>query len=306
MPELPEVQTIVNELKKKVVGKKITDVWGDWAKTFRQAGGLKNFQKKTKNRKILNIGRRAKYIVIDLEGPSPRRSLRRSAGKTILIHQKISGHLLYGKWERENGKWRSKISGPLKDDRRNQYIRVVFFLNNGYQLALSDLRRFGKVILVNDDRIETLKEIKELGPEPLEISFNQFKKLFESAGRRKRGRLKQVLMDQTFIASIGNIYSDEILWDAGYHPLSRVEKLKERDLKKIYKSMKNILLKAIKYQGDSIDDYRLPSGKKGRYQEIQKAYQQTGKKCAKGDGGIIKRLKIAGRSAHFCPVHQEF
>lgn len=296
MPELPEVQTIVDELRKKIIGKKITDVWGDWPKTFKQAGGLKNLKKKTKNKKIIRIYRRAKYIGIDIEGK-----------KTILIHQKISGHLLYGKWKRnknrgegDNQKWTSAIPGPLKDDSRNYYIRVIFFLNNGYQIGFSDLRRFGKVILVADDKVNDLKEMKELGPEPLEINFSQFKSLFE----KKKGRIKQVLMDPKFISGIGNIYGDEILWDAGYQPESRVEKLKDDDLKKIFTSIKKILKKAIKYQGDSMDDYRLPSGEKGRYQEIQKAYQQTGKKCKKRDGGIIKRIKIGARSAHFCPVHQ--
>lgn len=290
MPELPEVQTIADYLKKKIIGLKIADVWADKEKPFRQAGGLKNFLKEVKNKKIVDIRRRAKFVIVDLEGP-----------KTIFIHQKISGHLLYGQWQKTNGQWRAKKSGPLRDDPQNKYLRIIFFLNNGYQLALSDLRRFGKVMLVSDKEIENLKEIKKLGPEPLEISFNQFKNLFS----KKMGRLKPVLMDPHFIAGIGNIYSDEILWDAGYHPLARVEKLKEKDLKKIFDSTRKILQKAIKYQGDSMDDYRLPSGEKGRYQKVQNVYQQTGKKCKKKDGGIIQRLKIAGRSAHFCPRHQK-
>ena len=305
MPELPEVETIARELKKKIIGLKITDVWADKEKPFKQSGGLKSFLKEAKNKKIVDVRRRAKFIVIDLEGP-----------KSIFVHQKISGHLLYGKWETISpearllgaGFWASAISGPLKDDRQNGYIRFMLFLNNGYQLALSDLRRFGKVMLVGDKEVENLKELKKLGPEPLEIKFNEFKNLFNPSTKlraRKKGRLKPVLMDPFFIAGIGNIYSDEILWDAGYHPLKRVEKLKEKDLQKIFNSMIKVLNKAIKYQGDSIDDYRLPNGEKGHYQKIQNAYQQTGKKCKKRDGGVIQRIKVAGRSAHFCPVHQK-
>ena len=192
------------------------------------------------------------------------------------------------------------IHGPLEQDRQNGYIRFILYLNNGYQLGLSDLRRFGKVILVDDDKVGDLKEIRELGPEPLEINFNRFSKLFE----RKKGRLKQVLMDPTFIAGIGNIYADEILWASGLHPLSRVENLGQNDLKKIYKNTVAILKKAIKYQGSRMDDYRLPSGKKGKFQDVQNAYQKTGQKCKKKDGGIIKRLVIGARSAHFCPRHQ--
>src|SRR3989344_2785053 len=200
MPELPEVETIVRDLRKKIVGLKITDVWADWPKTLKQAGGIDGFKKQVKNKKILSVRRRAKYIVMDIEGK-----------KTIFIHQKISGHLLYGKWKLSKGVWLSQISGPLKEDRQNGYIRFVLVLDNGYQLALSDLRRFGKVILVDDDKVKDLKEIRDLGPEPLEISFKIFEALFNPPSprlrRAKKGRIKQVLMDPTFIAGIGNIYS---------------------------------------------------------------------------------------------------
>ncbi len=298
MPELPEVETIVRELRKKIIGLKITDAWADWPKTLKQAGGIDGFKKQVRGKKILSIRRRAKYIIMDIEGD-----------KTLFIHQKMSGHLLYGKWKLRKGVWISQIPGPLKDDRQNGYIRFMLMLNNGYQLALSDLRRFGKVILVDDDKVKDLKEISGLGPEPLEISFKQFQNLFSyytgQTSIKKRGRIKQVLMDQTFIAGIGNIYADEILWDADYHPLTRTENLNGNDLNKIFNSTVKILKRAIKYQGSSVDDYRMPSGKKGRFQNIQNAYQNTGKKCKKKDGGVIERLKLGGRSAHFCPKHQK-
>lgn len=289
MPELPEVETIVRELRKKVVGLKISDAWVDWPKTLKQAGGIESFKKQVRGKKILSVRRRAKYIIMDIEG-----------AKTLFVHQKISGHLLYGKWKMVNGKWESVIPGPLKNDRQNGYIRFILYLHNGYQLALSDLRRFGKVILVDDDKVQDLREIRELGPEPLEMTFAQFRKLFE----RKRGRIKQVLMDPTFIAGIGNIYADEILWASGLHPLSRADNLDEKDLKKIYANTVGILKQAIKYKGSSMEDYRMPSGRKGRFQDIQNAYQKTGQKCKKKDGGVIQRMTIAARSAHFCPKHQ--
>lgn len=298
MPELPEVETIVRELRKKVVGLKITDAWVDPRRPVNTGvgAGWAKIKKELKNKKILNIRRRAKYIIMDIEG-----------SKTLFIHQKISGHLLYGKWKMSKGVPVSAVSGPLKEDRQNGYIRFILYLNNGYQLGLSDLRRFGKVILVDDDKIKDLKEISGLGPEPLEINFSRFKKLFDpSSGfrARKKGRLKQVLMDPAFIAGIGNIYADEILWASGLHPLSRVENLHEKDLKRIYADTVRILKKAIKYQGSSMDDYRMPSGKKGKFQDVQNAYQLTGKACKKRDGGVIQRLKLGGRSAHFCPKHQ--
>ncbi|MDO8496569.1 MAG: DNA-formamidopyrimidine glycosylase [bacterium] len=289
MPELPEVETIVRELRKKIVGLRITDFWSDRDKPVIQAGGVAKFKKEIKNKKILSIVRRAKFIVIDLEGD-----------KSLFIHQKISGHLMYGGWELKKNLWLSKISGPLKEERENGYIRYIWGLSNGYQLAMSDLRRFSRVILVRDKDISNLREIRDLGPEPLEVSSDKFGKLFKN----KRGNLKPVLMDPFFIVGIGNIYSDEILWDSGFHPLSRVENLRRNDLKKIFLSTQRILKKAIAAKGSSVDDYRMPSGEKGRYQEMEKAYQQTGKKCSKKDGGVIKRLKVGGRSAHFCSKHQ--
>ena len=289
MPELPEVETIVRELRKKIISLKITDFWSDKEKPVIQAGGVVKFKKEIKNKKILRIIRRAKFIVIDLEGD-----------KSLFIHQKISGHLMYGKWELKNSRWLSKIAGPLKDERENGYIRYIWTLSNGYQLAMSDLRRFSRVILVKDRDVSNLREIRDLGPEPLEINLEKFRELFKN----KRGNIKPVLMDPFFIVGIGNIYSDEILWDSGFHPLSRVEKLREDDLKKIFISTQKILKKAIAAKGSSIDDYRTPSGTKGSYQEMEKAYQQTNKKCSRKDGGLIKRLKVGGRSAHFCSQHQ--
>jgi len=181
---------------------------------------------------------------------------------------------------------------------------------------MSDLRRFSKIVLVKDKDVSGLPEIKKLGPEPLEISFNEFKKLFVPStkpprhssgqvGARKKGRIKQVLMDPFFIAGIGNIYADEILWHSGLHPQSRVENLSDADLKKIFNFMVKILKNAINLGGSSVDDYRTPSGEKGEYQNQTKAYQHEGERCFKKDGGIIKRIKLGSRSAHFCSIHQK-
>lgn len=303
MPELPEVQTTVGYLNKKLVGLRFKDVWTDWPKTFRRAGGFENFKKAIKGKKILSVKRRAKFIVIDIEGQF-----------SIFIHQKLSGHLLYGKWKwvkgekgepglaaDGKGKWVSALPGAIKDDRENGYIRTLWDLSNGWQLGFSDLRRFGAVILVKDNDVSKLPEIRKLGPEPLDIALKQFRELFHN----KKGRIKQVLMDPFFIAGIGNIYADEILWATGIHPLSRAENLTEKDIANIYREMQRILKHAIKLGGSSVDDYRMPSGEKGGYQDIKKAYQREGEKCEKRDGGVIKRIQFGGRSSHFCPKHQK-
>lgn len=311
MPELPEVETIVKDLDKIVRGLKITDIWIDpppfpriypeqakinkkrrgagWPKMVKKPS-YSEFIKQIKNRKILKARRRAKYILIDL-----------SRNKTLIIHQKISGHLLFGKWVIKGKQVKILSNGPLKDDPQNRFIRLIFYLNNGKQLGLSDLRRFAKVLLVDTDKINNLQEIKELGPEPLDKKFT-FKK-FKEILQNKRGKTKQVLMNQNIIAGIGNIYSDEILFEAKTHPLKQIQELKEDDLERIYNSIKKILRRAIVLRGDSMSDYRDIKGRKGRYQEVQKVYQREGQKCYRC-GGIIKRIKISGRSAHFCATCQ--
>ena len=304
MPELPEVQTIVNDLKKKVVGRRIKDIWTDWPKYFR---GLseKNFRKHVIGKKIISIERRAKNILFHL-----------SDNHLMLIHQKLSGHLLYGKWQMvpmakpsrildkvgTNGKWMSVVRGPLLEDRNNQYIRLIFFLDNGQMLALSDLRRFAKVLCGKREEIYNLPDLKKLGPEPLDPKFT-FKR-FEELFKKKKGRIKQVLMDPNFISGIGNIYADEILWTAKIHPLVRAEELNRTKFKSIYQAMRKILKKALKSRGSSIDDYRDALGRRGRYDLVLSAYQREGEPC-KRCRTKIKRLKIGGRSAHFCPRCQK-
>ncbi len=285
MPELPEVQTIVSDLKKPLVGLKITDVWTD-------ISAFRKIEKDVVGRKILGIRRRGKNILIGL-----------SAGKTLLIHQRMTGHLLYGLWGLKDHEWQSKISGPLLNDSKNKFLHLIFNLSNAKQLALSDLRKFAKVLVWPTDKLDKLSDIAKLGPEPLEPLFD-FKKFCEILAD-KRGKIKTVLMNQEIIAGIGNIYSDEILWEAGIHPFRSVEKLSEEKLRNIFNAMKKVLGRAIEAKGDSMSDYRRPSGEKGGYQEIQNAYQMTGQKCRKKDGGVIKRIKLAGRSAHFCPIHQK-
>ncbi len=312
MPELPEVQTIVSDLQKVLPGLKIAGVWTDWEKMFPARGGsalggknvsFENFKKEIVGEKILNVLRVGKNILIELTG-----------GKTILVHQKMTGHFLYGNWERMGppaGGWISKEKGPIRDDPQNRFIHLVFNLSNTKQLALSDLRKFAKVLLWPTAKLSELKDINNLGPDPTGPDFD-FKKFQErlvgppKLGKAsKKGKIKTVLMDQSVFAGIGNIYSDEILWLTGIHPLKQVPSLTQENLKAIFNSTKNILKKAIEARGTSDSDYRDPSGQKGHYQEMLYAYGLEGEKCQKNDGGIIARLKIGGRSAHFCPVHQK-
>ncbi|MBI2676937.1 MAG: DNA-formamidopyrimidine glycosylase [Candidatus Yanofskybacteria bacterium] len=298
MPELPEVETIVRDLNKKVAGLKFMDFWTDWPKSVK-THKLTDFISEIKERKILRAHRRAKYIMLDL-----------SEGKTLIIHQKISGHLLYGKWKIADGKPVADVEGPIKTDPYNRFVRHIFYLSNGHMLGFSDVRRFGKIFLGDTEKIENINEIGKLGPEPISTPSTRFHLVltlekFKEIMKKKKGLIKRVLMDPFTIAGIGNIYADEILWYAGVSPLRKADKLKDVELKAIFKSVRLVLEKAIKAKGDSEQDYRTLDGEFGGYQKLQKAYQQTGEKCQKKDGGVIKRVVINNRSAHFCPVHQK-
>lgn len=312
MPELPEVQTIVFDLNKVLPGLYVRDFWCDWKKMIKAPKSLEEFRKNIIGKKILGLRRRGKNILIDLSGEF-----------TLLIHQKMTGHFLYGKYRlkiqhfhsvgsREKGKklkndkntvWEAAEAGPLRDDPYNQHIHLILNLSNGKCLALSDVRKFAKAMLVKTEQAENLKELKTLGIDPTDKDFNL--KQFKEIAAKKSGRIKQVLMDQKNISGIGNIYADEILWEAGAHPARTAKSLSEEELKKIYNAILKVLKIAVKARGDSMSDYRRPSGEKGNYQNMQKAYKQTGRLCKKNDGGIIKRIKLGARSTHFCPVHQK-
>jgi len=319
MPELPEVETTVRGLKKTVVGKKILDVWTDLStKDKRQSENIANpkffpkFRRAVRNSKILSVERRAKNILVNLSG-----------GRTILIHMKMTGHLLYGAYSKlkvsaqggsasggKNGKlkviekWEPKDKGPLRDP-FNRFIHVVFTLSNGKHLAFSDTRKFGKITLMDTKTAHDTKHLNNIGPEPLEKNFT-LGKFKERLGKRPNGKIKTVLIDQSIIAGIGNIYSDEILWRAGVHPERRVSKIKEKEMKLMFRAMRKVLSKGIDFGGDSMSDYRNLLGRPGKFQEHHKVYQLTGEKCQKPRcKGIIERIVIAGRSTHFCFTHQK-
>lgn len=290
MPELPEVETTVLDLNKKVLGRTFIDVWSDFEKQVKKPKNFAQFKKEIKGKKIQKIWRRGKNIIFDL-----------SETRSLLIHQKLTGHLLLGYWVLGSGYWSPKFKGPL-GEKINTYIRLLFTFDNSQMLALSDLRKFAKVELWNTKELEKSEEVKSLGPEPLEKDFT-FEK-FEEILTKKKGKIKQVLMDQTVIAGIGNIYSDEILWTAKIHPFKDVSKLNKNELKMVFQVMKKILKLAIKLKGTSISDFRRTSGQKGYYEKERKVYRRESEKCPRCDQRI-KRVKLAGRSAHFCPACQK-
>jgi formamidopyrimidine-DNA glycosylase len=292
MPELPEVHTTVEGLRKTVVGKTITDVWSDFhlrtshghKPNIKNKKYLGSFKNKVVGAKIKSVERKGKNTIINL-----------SNKHSVIVHMKMTGHLMVGEYEFKGKKWQPSKEGPLKDP-FNNFLHFVLTLSSGKHLVLSDMRKFASVCFIKTKDIAKHPGLDTLGPDPLrDLSAESFANRIKN---KNNWPIKTTLMDQGTIAGIGNIYSDEILWATGIHPLSLSCKM--------YANTKKILEKSIGLGGDSMSDYRNAFGEKGRFQNFHRAYRQTGKKCLKrGCGGIIKRMVVRGRSAHYCDIHQK-
>lgn len=235
--------------------------------TIRRQLEKKIVGKKLNGQKIVKVRRRAKVLIIDFADSS-----------SLLIHLKLTGQLIF------NGKL-------------SPHTRHIFKFTDGSRLVFNDARKFGWW-----KKVKETKEIeKELGPEPLEMDFETFKTLLT---KRPGAKIKPLLMDQKFIAGIGNIYSDEVLYASKVHPLRHAKTLSSKEIEQIFQNIRNILKAAIKHQGSSVEYYRDACGKEGHYVKYHKVYQKEGRKCSLC-GTIIKRIKLAGRSAHFCPKCQK-
>jgi formamidopyrimidine-DNA glycosylase len=339
MPELPEVQTTVQGLNETVRGLSIVDVWTDYGTYAAGArdgsafhAGKNNikdpayfamFKRDVVGRTIERSEREGKNVLIHLSG-----------GHSILTHMKMTGHFLYGEYHFEKyeganvgsasasdgaGRWRPVEKGGPLHDPFNRHIHLVFTLSNGKHLAFSDLRKFAKVFLYKTESASEIADLIKLGPDPLTDTFT-YEVMHAQLMKKPRGKIKQVLMEQSLIAGIGNIYSDEMLWLAGIHPLSQPGAVPEREMRALYKAMREVLLHGIDFGGDSDSDYRNVYGEAGKFQNKHNAYRRTGDPCefkidgadqddekkgTRRDGGTIERLMVGGRSGHFCPVHQK-
>jgi len=291
LPELPEVQTVVNDLNKKIKGKTILDLFYCDAPKIIKGAVLADFRKRIKNRKIERIERRAKNILFFLD-----------KNEILAVHMKMTGHLIIVKSLKlkvKSGKWVGENLPTELKDPKNQFIRLVFNISGGLIMAFSDLRKFGEFKLVKMDYLTQIES--KLGPEPLDHKFSL--NAFENILAISKGKIKTILMDQSKISGIGNIYADEILFDAGIRPDRMANKISKKEREKIFNSIRDILKKAIKNRGTSDSDYRDTDGKSGNNQNHLFVYRRTGEKCRKC-GTEIKRIVIAQRGTHFCPKCQ--
>lgn len=307
MPELPEVETTVKGLNQTVRGLRIIDAWSSLPqKSHSKKDEVKNlrfwntFKTDIVGKKILNAERIGKNILIHLE-----------AGKTMLVHMKMTGHLMYGKYregKKSDGEsshnWPWWSEDKALQDPYNRFIRVLFKLDNGYSLAFCDSRKFGKVTIFETKESKNTRHLKDVGVDALDskLDYRTFKKIIMT---KENGRIKNILMDQSLIAGIGNIYSDEMLFESSIHPEEKPKNIPETNFKKMFSVMKPLLKRGIDFGGDSMSDYRNIYGEKGKFQNKHKVYRKTGLPCAKPKcSGVIIRKVVGGRSAHFCPIHQ--
>ena len=303
MPELPEVETTVRGLKRTIVGHTIKDVRviGNSFRLMR-SHVHHSFLKEVATARIQDVRRRAKNVIIDLDNQH-----------SILIHMRMSGHLLVASSQYQvasDGKW--QVKGPTGNrqlatsnspfaDPKNQFIRIVFALSGGITLALIDLRKFATVDLFNTNALTKHLEQK-YGPEPLEKAFRLG--WFSQELKQRKRTIKPLLLDQAFIAGVGNIYADESLWRAKIRPLTRSDALSQSAERALYSAIRAVLSKGIALGGTSDDDYRNVAGEKGKYGIVRKAYRRAGGKCARCNT-VMKRIVVAQRGTSFCPHCQK-
>jgi len=266
MPELPEVETIARELRPLVVGRAITGVWFDWPNQVKHPTPSE-FSAGVRGREILDVTRRAKWLVLPLSG-----------GDVLAIQVKMTGQL--------------DVVDPSTP--RDKHVHVVFSLDDGRELRLHDTRKFGRVALYRHDEAGRL--LDSFGPEPLDDAFSALD--FRRRLAARRARLKPLLMDQAFIAGVGNIYADEALWRARLHPLRVAAGVSPAQARLLFRSLRNVLSEAIDRRGSSVDSYRAPEGG-GDMQHYLNVYGRTGKPCPRC-GRPTRRIVVGARSTHFC------
>ena len=270
MPELPEVETVARDLRRHLLpdgggpGAEITGARVRWTRTLRDEDPIA-FAAGVTGRRIEGVGRRAKLIIVDLTG-----------GAFLTIHLKMTGQVFV-------------VPASIPVD---PYERLALSLGDGREVRFRDVRKFGRIGLygADDDPFDGL------GPEPLDPRFTL--REFRARIRGRRARLKPLLVDQAFLAGVGNIYADEALWRSRLHPLRSARSLRPADERALYANILEILAEAVERRGSSIDDYTAPDGD-GAMQEHLDVYQRTGEPCHRC-GRPIRRIVIGIRATHFC------
>jgi formamidopyrimidine-DNA glycosylase len=273
MPELPEVETVVRGLRGSLPGRTIVDVRLGKTDFIDDPVAL---GERLPGSRILGVTRLGKFIAIDLVpgGATPDTAER----LYLVVHLGMTGQLMT----------------RLASDPAPPHTHVFFGLDDGRELRYTDVRRFGRMLLVPESQIAVFRE--RLGAEPLEITLKAFCARFGSRG----ARVKALLLDQGILRGVGNIYADESLFRARIHPARIARKLTQSQLAALHQSVRKILTAAIRLRGSSVSDYVDSDGNRGEFQLRHRVYQREGKPCVRCREKI-RRVIVAGRSSHFCP-----
>jgi formamidopyrimidine-DNA glycosylase len=287
MPELPEVETVKAGLAKLLPGLVVESVTHDWDKGFPNL--LVDVNKFLVGAKIVDVRRRAKVLMIDL-----------SSEYSLVIHLKMTGQLVFrGDRVFGAGHPTKSLTGELPD----KSTRVTIEFTNGDKLFFNDQRKFGWMRLLPTNEIMNIDFMSKVGPEPLEQTFKPadfIKRLM----RRQNSNIKAVLLDQSVIAGVGNIYADESLYAAGIHPASLVKAIPKPRLEKLYSELRRILKLSIENGGTTDRNYVDALGNKGNFMELTKVFRHEKQVCPICGGTIIK-TRVAGRGTHICPKCQK-
>jgi formamidopyrimidine-DNA glycosylase len=279
MPELPEVETIRRDLHRKVKDKEIKFVTVNTPKIVKEPP-ISEFCTQIEGKVFKNINRRGKYLVIELD-----------SGKKLVIHLGMTGLLIY----------------PFNEDSKKiinvKHNHLVFTFIDGTKLIFNDVRKFGKIYLVSN--LNKIKGMAKLGLDPLDDCFKE--EIFvQILNKKKKSKIKSFLMNQEFIAGLGNIYVNEVLYRANIHPLRKISSLHKEEIGNLYQQIKLVLNKAIQSGGSTVADeaYLNTDGEKGKFAEKLQVYARKGKPCIRC-GNIIEVIKIEGRSTFICPQCQK-
>lgn len=273
MPELPEVETIRRELEREAVGKKIKAVEVTGTRSVRRHTNRKQFISRLDGTKLTAVSRKGKYLLVTLD-----------SGDLLVIHLGMSGQLL-----------KTQPKDPVV-----KHTHVVITFTQGGQLRFIDPRTFGELFVTTPDELTAqVPELAELGIDPVDqpMSWQTFGRLLLS----HPVKLKAFLMDQKILAGIGNIYSDEILFDAGLRYDRIADTLSTQEIRRLYRSVVETLHDAIKYGGSTLSDEQYVDlyGKTGEYQHHHRVYDREKHACPRCRG-VITKVKFAGRSTYFC------
>jgi len=275
MPELPEVETIKTTLSKKIIGLTITGITVIMPKII-QGCSSDEFCEQIVSKSITKLDRRGKYLLLYLTG-----------AQVLIAHLRMTGQFIY----------------TLADATLSKHTRVFFSLSDGCELRFIDVRQFGRLQLSTVDHLNQVKGLKDLGVEPLSEEFT--KDFLLQGLRRKRKRIKALLLDQTFIAGLGNIYADEALHRAHINPNRIASTLFSNDeVNNLHCSITEVLKEGIQNRGTTFRDYVDGEGRKGGFQKLLRVYNREGEPCLNCGTNIVKD-KVSGRSTYYCPVCQQ-